>query len=149
MPVTLIDVLEPKQIALQLNGRDRDGALREIVQLLAANGKIADAHRFLEQLLAREQARPSVVEYGVVLPHLRTDLVNEIVLGCGRSKAGITFNGAIANLIFVIGVPQRLANEYLFVVGALARLLHNETVRDALLRARTTAQFINALQPTV
>jgi mannitol/fructose-specific phosphotransferase system IIA component (Ntr-type) len=148
MPIALIDLLDPKQIAMQLNPRDRDGALRGVVQLLAANGKIDDGEKFLEQLIAREEARPGTVEHGVVFPHLRTDLVNEIVLGCGRSKDGIQFNGGVANLIFLIGVPQRLANEYLFVVGGLARLLHNETVRDALLRARTAAQFINALQPT-
>jgi mannitol/fructose-specific phosphotransferase system IIA component (Ntr-type) len=147
MPIPLNDLLDQRQIALSLHARDRSGALREIVQLLAANGKLAEPERFLEQLLARETARPSAIEQGVVFPHLRSDLVDEIVLGCGRSRSGVVFDGEPANLIFVIGVPQRLANEYLFVVGALARLLHDEKVRHGLLRAKTADQFIQALQP--
>ncbi len=148
MPIALTDLLDPKQVAMQLNARDQNEALREIVQLLAANGRINDPEKFLEQLLAREKARTSAVEHGVIFPHLRTDLVSEIVLGCGRSKSGIPFNGDTVHLIFLIGLPQRLADDYLFVVGGLARLLHDEDVRNRLRRAKTAAQFIEALKTT-
>jgi mannitol/fructose-specific phosphotransferase system IIA component (Ntr-type) len=132
-----------------LNPREQSDALRELVQLLVANGKIDDADKFLEELTAREQARPSVVDHGVAFPHLRTDLVDEIVLGIGRSKAGVQFTGGeTANLIFLIGVPQRMASEYLICVGALARLLQDETVRTALMRARTTSEFVDVLKQT-
>jgi mannitol/fructose-specific phosphotransferase system IIA component (Ntr-type) len=146
MPIALSDLLNERQIALRLNAREQSDALRELVHLLAANGKIDNADKFLEELTAREQARPSVVEHGVAFPHLRTDLVDEIVLGIGRSKAGVRFaGGETANLIFLIGVPQRMASEYLICVGALARLLQDETVRAALMRARTSTEFIDVL----
>src|SRR5205814_2017280 len=100
-----------KHVTLKLRSRKPANAVREIIQLLAANRKIDDAEKFLGQVLSREQANPSVAVNGVAFPHARTDLVDEIVLGIGRSRAGIPFgkNGVRVRLIFVIGVPERLA----------------------------------------
>lgn len=147
MPTTLADLLDPTQIAMQLNARNQNGALREIVQLLAANARISNPEEFLGKLFAREELRPSVVKHGAVFPHLRTDLVNEIVLGIGRSSSGISFANDTAKLIFLIGVPQRLASEYLVIVGGLARLLQNDEIRRELLHAKTAEQLITELRP--
>ena len=147
MPVALTDLLDERQVALGLRATEKSAALREIGQLLSAQGKIDDIAGFLQELNIREQARPSIVENGVAFPHLRTDLVDEIVIGIGRSKPGVPFgNGEMANLIFLIAVPQRFANEYLIVVGALARLLREESIRQELLRAKSSAQFVQVLQ---
>jgi len=148
MAIALADLLDEKDVALQLRPRKQANALREIVQLLAANGKIDHPEKFLDVVLAREQANPSVVEYGVAFPHARTDLVDRIVLGIGRSRAGVPFGkGQRARLIFVIGVPQRLINDYLICVGTLARLLKDDVTRAALLHAETPRQFLDALTP--
>jgi mannitol/fructose-specific phosphotransferase system IIA component (Ntr-type) len=90
---------------------------------------------------------PSAVEYGVVFPHARTDLVDQIILGIGRSRAGIPFgkNGVRARLIFVIGVPQQLVNDYLICVGTLARLVRDDVIRSTLLGAETAREFLDAL----
>jgi PTS system fructose-specific IIC component len=111
--------------------------------------KIAKPEAFLEQVFAREQKHPSLVEDGVVFPHARTDLVGEIVLGIGRSRAGIPFgeNQQRAHLIFLIAVPERLLSDYLVCVGTLARLVKNETIRSRLLNAETPREFIEALTP--
>jgi mannitol/fructose-specific phosphotransferase system IIA component (Ntr-type) len=147
MAIALADLLDEKYVTLQLRSRKAANALREIVQLLALNGKIDNTNDFLDQVLAREQAHPSVVENGVVFPHARTDLVDEIVLGIGRSRAGIPFgeNAVRARLIFVIGVPERLVNDYLICVGTLARLVKDDATRAALLHAQTPREFLDAL----
>ena len=151
MAITLTDLLDEKQVILGLRSRKLPNALREIIDLLAQNGKINNSEAFFEKVLAREQAHPSVVENDVAFPHARTDLVDEIVVGIGRSRAGIPFghNGVRARLIFVIGVPERLANDYLICVGTLARLVRDETIRSALLRGKTPREFIDALTATL
>ena len=147
MAIALTDLLDEKQVILRLRSRKAPNAVREIIELLAQNGKINNPEAFLEQVLAREQTHPSVVENGAAFPHARTDLVDEIVLGIGRSHAGIRFgpNGERARLIFVIGVPERLVNDYLICVGTLVRLVRDDTVRSALLHAQTPPEFIDAL----
>ncbi len=151
MAITLTDLLDEKQVILSLRSRKVPNALREIIDLVAQNGKIADAKAFFEKVLAREEAHPSVVENGVAFPHARTDLVDEIVVGIGRSRAGIPFghDGVRAQLIFVIGVPERLVNDYLICVGTLVRLLKDDAIRSALLRAQTPPEFIDTLTATL
>jgi len=147
MAIALAELLDEKQVILRLRARKPANAVREIIQLLAANGKIDDADEFLEQVLAREQVHPSAVENGVVFPHARTDLVDQIILGIGRSRAGIPFgkNGVRARLIFVIGVPQQLVNDYLICVGTLARLVRDDAIHSTLLGAETPREFLDSL----
>ena len=147
MAIALSDLLDERQAILRLRSRKLPNALREIVQLLAQNRKIDDAERFLQQVLAREQEHPSVAENDVAFPHARTDLVDEIVIGIGRSRAGIPIgtDHRRARLIFVIGVPERLVNDYLICVGTLARLVRDDAIRSRLLHAETPGEFINAL----
>ena len=151
MAIVLSELLNERQVILRLRSRQLPNALREIIQLLAQNGKIDNAQTFLRQVLAREQAHPSVVENGVAFPHARTDLVDEIVIGIGRSRAGIPAgaNQPRARLIFVIGVPERLVNDYLICVGTLARLVRDDATRSVLLHAETPREFIDALTATL
>jgi mannitol/fructose-specific phosphotransferase system IIA component (Ntr-type) len=147
MAIALSELLNEGQVILRLRSRQLPNALREIIQLLAQNGKIDDAQTFLRQVLAREQAHPSAVENGVAFPHARTDLVDEIVIGIGRSRAGIPVgaNQERARLIFVIGVPERLVNDYLISVGTLVRLTKDDATRTTLLRAESSREFIDTL----
>jgi mannitol/fructose-specific phosphotransferase system IIA component (Ntr-type) len=151
MAITLIDLLDEKQVILGLRSRKMPNALREIIELLAQNGKIENPKVFFEKVLAREEAHPSVVENGVAFPHARTNLVDEIVVGIGRSRAGILFarNGVRARLVFVIGVPERLVNDYLICVGTLVRLVRDDAIRPALLHTQTPREFIEALTATL
>ena len=151
MAIALTDLLDEKQVILGLRSRKVPNALREIIELLAQNGKIQNPQAFLEKVLAREEAHASAVENGVAFPHARTDLVDEIVLGIGRSRAGIPFghNGVRARLIFVIAVPERLVNDYLICVGTLVRLVREDAIRSALLHAQTPREFVDTLTATL
>ena|SRR5215469_9404569 len=147
MAIALPDLLDEQQVILRLRSRKPANAIREIVDVLADTGKIGNADAFLAQVLARERTHPSVVENGVAFPHARTDLVDEIVVGVGRSRAGIPFsqNQQRAHLIFVIGVPERLLSDYLICVGMLARLVRDEAVRSTLLNVEVPREFVSTL----
>src|SRR5438132_1058379 len=107
MAIALADILDPKNIDLGLRSRTKENALRRLVELLSTNQRVNQPGQFLENILEREQVNPSVVEHGIVFPHTRTDLVENIVLAAGRSRAGVPFGktGERARLIFLIGVP--------------------------------------------
>jgi mannitol/fructose-specific phosphotransferase system IIA component (Ntr-type) len=148
MATTLPDLLEPRHVKLALRSRTAQNAIRELVGLLAPDENVAEPDKFAEQVIAREASSPSEVDEGVAFPHARTDAVEKIVLMIGRSRSGVPFGklSRRANLIFLIGVPQRLVSDYLVCVGALARIARNEAIRGELLRVKTTEAFIKALQ---
>jgi len=148
MAVVLADLLDEKHITLELRSRTRDEAMREIVSLMQACGRIQDAEKFLAAVIERENCSSTVAEHGVAFPHARTDLVKQIVLGIGRSNEGIRFDKQheSVNLIFIIGVPRRMIQDYLVCVGALARLTKDEAIREVLLKAETAAEFVEQLR---
>jgi len=148
MAIALADILDERHIALQLKSRRQANALREIIGLLEKTGSVLQPAEFLAQVLAREKVNSTLIENGVAFPHARTALVDQIALAVGRSRAGIPWSdkGGRARLIFVVAVPQRLVNDYLVLVGTLARITQNEQQREALLAAATPAEFIATLR---
>ena len=147
MSIALADLVDPKQITLNLRAETQEEAIREIVGLLVGAGKIDNPEKFLEQLKAREAANSTYAADGVAFPHARTKLVDEIVVGIGRSEAGIPWTGKaeVAHLIFLIAVPERLISDYLVVVGTIARTTKDRPLRTLLLHAESTDEFIATL----
>ncbi len=148
MPATLADLLEERHITLDLRSEGREEALREIISLMKVTPAVVDAEKFLQEVLAREEAHTTFMGDGVAFPHARTDLVTRIVLGIARSREGVPFaeKGEPAHLIFVIGVPTRMVTDYLVCVGALARITKDPANRAALMDAETAAEFSELLR---
>ena len=144
MPVVLADLLKAEHVTLALPVSTRDEALRAIV----ATMEIGEPEKFLAEVIAREEVHTTFMGNGVALPHARTDLVTTLSLGIGRSVEGVPFGekGELAHLIFVIGVPKKMINNYLVCVGALARLTKVEETRMALLQTESAAEFVETLR---
>jgi len=147
MALALSDLVEPDQITLKLRARTQADAIREIVDLLAGTGRIEEREKFLEELQEREKTNSTYAADGVAFPHARTKLVDDIVLGIGRSDAGVPWSGKgeIAHLIFLIAVPERLISDYLVVVGAIARITKDRPLRTLLLYAESVEDFVATL----
>ena len=148
MAVVLADLLDEQSVTLELKAQTCDDALREIIATMDCEGELGEPEKLFGEVLARERAHSTFMGRGVAFPHARTNLVNQICLGIGRSRAGISFGskGELAHLIFVIAVPQRMVTDYLTCVGALARLSSDERTRAALDEAITPAEFVDVLR---
>jgi mannitol/fructose-specific phosphotransferase system IIA component (Ntr-type) len=148
MAVILADLLKEQYVALELKGLTREDALSEIIALLHSHRQIEDQESFLAAVLARERSGSTVAGHGIAFPHARTELVEQIVLGIGRSGPGVSFgrSSELAHLIFLIGVPQQFIQDYLVCVGSLARLVKDAGIRSALLAAKTPAELVDQLR---
>ena len=84
----------------------------------------------------------------VALPHARTVAVDRLVLAVARiAPPGVGFDGEhpAVRLIFMVGTPRQQVEEYLRLVAAISRLLKSPGAREALLAAKTEAEFRAAL----
>lgn len=147
MAIALADILKQRQVVPQLKARRMNNAVRELIDVLATTEKLRQPDRFFEQVISREEASSTLTENGVAFPHARTDLVEEIALVVGRSRAGIPWHaeGARAYLIFLVAVPRQLVNDYLVIVGKLARITRDERRRKELLDATSPAEIVATL----
>jgi mannitol/fructose-specific phosphotransferase system IIA component (Ntr-type) len=148
MAVVLADVLDERAVTLELQARTCEEALREIIATMRCDGRVNDPEKLFGEVLARERVHSTFMGHGVAFPHARTDLVNEICLGIGRSREGVPFgaNGEPAQLIFVIAVPRRMVTDYLTCFGMLARLSGDDKTRAALDEAATPGEFVQVLR---
>ena len=141
-------LLDPLHLVLDLPGKSGSEAVWQIVRLLGERGELSSPKEFFEAVMEREAKSSTVANGGVAFPHARTQLVEQLLLGIGRSREGVTLPGNEnrVHLIFVIAVPQQMINDYLICVGSLARRLNNEATREALMEASTAAEFIKQLR---
>jgi CBS domain-containing protein len=75
----------------------------------------------------------------VLLPHLRTDAVRELVVALGVAAAPLAetppVEGGEARLVVLVLAPPSATGVYLQTVAALARVLRDDAVVDAMLAA--------------
>ena len=118
------------------------------MERLRDQGFVEDFYKLADAVMEREGRTSTNTGEGVAFPHARTDLVDQLVLGIGRSTAGIPFGYAseLVHLIFLVGVPQRMVTNYLVCVGALARVVKDKRSRDALMAATTAEEFVDLLR---
>jgi mannitol/fructose-specific phosphotransferase system IIA component (Ntr-type) len=148
MSARLNEILDPKLVVLELREQTAAEAILEIVQNLRDNGLVEDFYKLADAVMEREGRTSTNTGEGVAFPHARTDLVNRLVLGIGRSKQGIPFgySSELVHLIFLVGVPQRMVTDYLVCVGALARVVKDKEKRAALMAAPTAEEFVEVLR---
>lgn len=148
MPALLSEILDPNLVVLDLREQTAAEAILEIVERLRDHGHVHDFYRLADAIMEREGKSSTNTGEGVAFPHARTDLVDHLVLGIGRSKAGIPFgySSEPVHLIFLIGVPQRMVTDYLVCVGALARVIRDKARRDAILATQSAEEFVELLR---
>jgi mannitol/fructose-specific phosphotransferase system IIA component (Ntr-type) len=148
MPALLNEILDPNLVVLELREQTAAEAILEIVERLRDHGLVHDFYKLADAVMEREGRASTNTGEGVAFPHARTDLVDRLVLGIGRSKAGIPFgySSELVHLIFLLGVPQRMVTSYLVCLGALARVVKDKECRDKLMAAETGEEFVELMR---
>lgn len=141
-------LFDPRHVTLDLSATQQNDAILEIAQRLREAGAIQNLYEFGNAVMERESRSSTNTGEGVAFPHARTDLVREIVIGIGRSKAGVRFGQGEepVNLIFVLGVPERFVTEYLVCVGTIARVVKPKERRAALMNAASAEEITDVLR---
>lgn len=148
MSALLSEILNPKLVVLELREGTSAEAILELAELLRDHGHVQDYYKFADAVMEREGRSSTNTGEGVAFPHARTDLVEHIALGIGRSAAGIQFGAAkeLVHLVFLFGVPRQMVTDYLVCVGAVARVVKDKAKRDALMLAATGDDLVEQLR---
>jgi mannitol/fructose-specific phosphotransferase system IIA component (Ntr-type) len=147
--MTIADVLDPKDILLDVDATELGAAVDEVIALLQHDERVQDWEAMRDALLA---AVPCLDEpnadFAISLPHARTEAVTEMVMSVGRIPAGLECAGVARPVRYIVCVatPRAMAAEYLRMVGLLARVLRNPAAEEQLRNAETTDDFLAALE---
>ena len=122
-----------------MTSTDKVAAIRELAELVVAQGRGTDVEAIVTDVLARDEMGTPQVE-GVAIPHARTRGVSTASVAVGRTS-GVVFDPeeGPATTIFMILVPDSASDEHIVILSGLARRLMDPDF-TALLRSASTAE---------
>jgi len=115
-------------VITDLKAENTEDAIRELIGAMERSGRLLDAKRCSEDVLARENIVSTCISGGIALPHARTTGVRELVAAVGISRKGCrSSNHEQITRIFVLSLCPKLGEEpYLQFVAHVASILADE-----------------------
>ena len=149
--MTLVNLLTPQQIVPQMKATERWSAIVELMELLVSGGKIleADKESILAALKQREETMSTGIGFGIAIPHATSERVTEVVAAFGRSLEGIEFeslDNAPVKFIVLFVVPKNQFQVHLRTLAAIAKLLNDKGVREALAAAQSSDEILHIFE---
>ena len=143
----LRELFTEEVVKLDLESDTKEDALRELVSLLALDGK--SEATLVKTLKRRENLGSTGIGKGIAIPHCRSLVVKRLQLAYGRKKSGLDFNaidGApVKNLFLIIAPPLEVSNQYLPVLGKIAQFAKDPEVPRRLEEIESVEDFLALL----
>jgi opine dehydrogenase len=148
----IVDTVTPETVRTLLSATTREGAVNELVMLLA-ECRNTDKEIAFKDIAARDRAGQPLVPVGrwfVAIPHASTGACKQLVMAIGISKEGIPWEGSRrAHVVIVILCPPQTHALYLRVLSRIVRLCETRGFLQSLLQAdsaRTIVELITAAE---
>ncbi len=144
----ITDFLSLKGIKLDLEATDKEGALKELVDILAEVKDIGDKKSILRALIERENLGSTGIGQGIAIPHGKTDKVDGLVAVLGISRKGVNFealDGEPVYILFLLVAPKDTAGPHLKALAQISRLLRDSYFCELLRRCKTSKDVFDLI----
>src|SRR5687768_6282086 len=136
----LTEILKAANIKVPLESKQKNDAIAELINLLAANGELKDPAKVLEAVLDREATRTTGIGNGLSIPHGKCTGTDHLVMAVGRSANPIDFqaiDGRPVTLIWLLSSPPDKTGPHIHALARISRLMTVDKFRQALNTAQT------------
>lgn len=143
--MALIELIEENVVKVPLEATTKEDVVRELVDLLAAAGKIADTERACAAVLEREAKGSTGLEEGVAVPHGKTTAVKRLTIAIGITPRGIEFDaldGKPSRLFFLLLAPPDQSGPHIEALAEIARMSRSKAFLGTLAAARSAAEVV-------
>ncbi len=137
--LNLGDYLDVRMIKRRLRGSTKAEIIDELLDLLDRSGQLTDVAAAREAVWEREDSMSTGLQYGVAIPHGKTDAVDRLVCAVGLRPRGVDFKSMDGkpSQIFVLTLsPKSKPAPHLQFMSTVSRIL-NKNGRRRVLAART------------
>ena len=145
----ITDFLDARAIKIGLTAVEKEGILKELVDLLAEVKDIGDRKATVRALLERESLGSTGIGQGIAIPHGKTDKVKELVAVLGVSKKGVNFealDGEPVHILFLLVAPKDTAGPHLKALAQISRLLRDSYFCELIKRCQTPAEVFDLIK---
>lgn len=145
----IMDFLNKKAINANLKATDKEGVIKELVDILVkAEAITTKKEEIAKILMAREALGSTGIGQGIGIPHGKSPNVKSLVAAFGLSKEGIDFeslDGEPAYIFFLLLAPEESAGPHLKALARISRLLKDKYVRELLKKAETEKDIVKII----
>jgi PTS system nitrogen regulatory IIA component len=135
----ITDILDKKAIKLDLESREKEEVLEELVNALADIKPLGDKKGILKSLIDRENLGSTGIGQGIAIPHGKTDKVDRLMAFLGISKKGVNFDaldGEPVYIFFLLIAPKESAGPHLKALARISRLLRDTYLCQLICKAK-------------
>lgn len=147
--MTLIDQISEDVVKVPLEQTNKTDVIRELLDILTDAGKLSDSDRAYNALLERESQGSTGLEYGIAVPHAKTDAVKTLTIAIGISPDGIEFgamDGRPSKLFVLLLAPPGQSGPHIEALAEIARLSRSEAFLRALISCKSPAKVLELLR---
>ena len=145
----ILEFLNKKAIEINLKATDKEGVVRELVNILAQVETIKNKEELVKILLARETLGSTGIGQGIGIPHGKSSSVKNLVAAMGISQNGVDFDsldGEPVYIFFLLIAPEDSAGPHLKALARVSRILKDKYVRERLRKAKDEKEIIRIIQ---
>ena len=145
----IMDFLNKKAVTAGLKAADKEGVIRELVELLAKAADIRNREELVRALLTRESLGSTGIGQGIGIPHAKSAGVKDLVAAFGVSQKGINFDsldGEPVYIFFLLIAPEESAGPHLKALARISRMLKDKYFREMLMKAKDEKEILRVIQ---
>lgn len=145
----IMDFLSKKAITANLKSSDKEGVIRELVDLLAAAEDIKNKEDLIKALLTRESLGSTGIGQGIGIPHAKSVNAKGLVAAFGLSQKGVNFDsldGDPVYIFFLLIAPEESAGPHLKALARISRMLKDKFFREMLKKAGDEKEILRIIQ---
>jgi mannitol/fructose-specific phosphotransferase system IIA component (Ntr-type) len=135
-------------LILELKGNTKEEVLEELLQLVKSKGLIRNFDEASKAVWEREKSMSTGMQYGVAIPHGRTDAVDRIICAIGLKPDGIDFESIDGqpSRIFVLTLsPATGGTPYMQFMAMISQMMDKKG-REQILAAKNTKELYQILK---
>jgi fructose-specific phosphotransferase system IIA component len=144
--MALVDLITPEVVKVPLVAVDKYGVIDELIQVLENAGKIGDKARVVDAIYKREALGSTGLEFGIAVPHAKTEEVKEITVAIGIAPQGIEFDaidGKPSKLFFLILAAPDQSGPHIEALAEIAKLSRSKAFLEALIHASSAQEVVD------
>jgi len=125
----LSKILDPRCVILELKAVTKEGAVRELVDIMEANNKITDKEAVFRDVFERENVISTGMTNGIAIPHARSSGIESTQIAIGIKHSGIDFDsldGHPSKIIILLVSSTKKADPHIKILAAISAYFHKK-----------------------
>lgn len=140
----LLDILSLQCIKAPLAAPDKQGAINELIDVLAACGKVKQPGPLKEAVWTRELTRTTGIGHGLAIPHGRSPGVENLAIAIGKPAGPMDFaaiDSKPVRLIILLASPPDQTSNHIQALAGISKLMSMEEFRQRIYAAATPQEI--------